>query len=92
MSKYKPLERRNCGWLIISATIYSIYKVTRITVGILELIRAKGLDRGRSRAFGKAVVARLETSSGHSKLPSEPGGARGKILVFFGGGGGLRSC
>lgn len=48
MSKYKPHDRRNCEWLIISATIYSIYKVTRITVGILELIRAKGLDRVRA--------------------------------------------
>lgn len=42
MSKYKQVILRNCEWLIKSAIIYLMVEATRITVVILELIRAKG--------------------------------------------------
>ena len=42
MSKYKQVILRNCEWLIKSAIIYLMVEATRITVVILELIRATG--------------------------------------------------
>jgi len=47
MSKYKQVILRNCEWLIKSAIIYLMVEATRITVVILELIRAAGRRCGR---------------------------------------------
>jgi hypothetical protein len=40
MSKYNLLILRNCEWLIKSVIVYLMVLTTRITVVILELIRA----------------------------------------------------
>ena len=47
MSKYKRLIRRNCEWLIKSVIVYLMVPTTRITVVILELIRAQLPTSGR---------------------------------------------
>ena len=41
MSKYKQIILRDCGRLIKTVTIYSMILTTRITVVILQLIRAQ---------------------------------------------------
>ena len=47
MSKYKLLILWNCEWLIKSVIVYLMVQTTRITVVILELIRAKIPTSGR---------------------------------------------